>query len=93
MVVASHSADEAPEGLAQSRMDIDEARKLLWEVALGPAKPDDSQELQALRKISRALAHLAEGIAEIRRTQAAMIMHPRNIRRSPPRKRGNPLAG
>ncbi len=66
-------------------MEIDEIRKLLSEVAISHPKPDDGDELQALRKISLALAHLAEGIAEIRRTQAVMIAHPRRLRKSPAR--------
>jgi hypothetical protein len=54
-------------------MEIDTVRKLLVAVSLEHPKPGDSKELQALRSISTALLHIAEGIAEVQRTQAAMI--------------------
>lgn len=68
-------------------MDIDSIRTLLSEVALAPAKADDREELQAMRKISIALAQMAEGIMEVRRIQVAMIARSRSLRRSALRKR------
>lgn len=68
-------------------MDIDSIRTLLSEVALAPPKADDREELQAMRKISIALAQMAEGIMEVRRIQAAMIARSRSLRRSALRKR------
>jgi hypothetical protein len=51
-------------------MENETVRKLLTDVALTHPKPDDSAELRALRNVSLALLHIAEGIAEIQRTQA-----------------------
>ena len=69
-------------------MDMDPIRRLLSEVTLTPPKSDDREELTALRKIGLALALMAEGIAEIRRTQTAIITRSRRQRQSALRKRG-----
>jgi hypothetical protein len=50
-------------------MEIEVVRRLLTEVGLSHPKEDDSKELKALRNISIALLHVAEGIAEIQRVQ------------------------
>jgi tRNA threonylcarbamoyladenosine modification (KEOPS) complex Pcc1 subunit len=55
-------------------MEIEKVRELLTEVALSHHKADDSRELKALRNISLALLHVAEGIVKIQAAQAASIL-------------------
>ena len=51
-------------------MEIDTVRKLLTDVGLSHSKESDSKELEALRKISLALLHIAEAVHGLERREA-----------------------
>lgn len=54
----------------ESQMELEKVHKLLKVIALAEAKPDDSEELAALRNISLALIYIADAIAQIQKNQS-----------------------
>ena len=48
-------------------MELENVRKLLSVIALARARPDDSEELAALRNISLALIFMADAIGELQK--------------------------
>jgi hypothetical protein len=61
--------------LREAKMDMEIVRKRLGDIALSHAKDDDdSKEMLALRDISHALLHMAQGLEEMQRTSASPIV-------------------
>jgi len=80
-------------------MKLANVHKLLTVIAVAKAKPDDSEELQALRNISLALIYIADAVAQIQKTQAAESRRARPLRSAAAdcsrstRRRRAPLSG
>ena len=71
-------------------MELENVRKLLSVIALARARPDDSEELAALRNISLALIFMADAIGELQKESGddgprASPMKPWKDRGSEPR--------